>query len=319
MNRMLPSTVWMLFLWFLACEVQGTPLDVRFATPTEGRRKLRKRDEFIARLSPFDRSARLKTDGPVSEKRYLDFVAAQVKPWDRESREAVSAALALVRPKLEEMKLPWPRVIWLIRTTGEEEGKAAYTRGSSIVLPDARLVRDSGRLADLLAHELFHVLSRANPTLRAELYRAIGFEKCPEVAFPPGLAARRITNPDAPVFDQAITVMAGGSRRRVVPVLHATVDRYPAGEKREFFEFLAFRFWPLDAPKSPADGLPVLLTEAEISGFSEQVGRNTGYIIHPEEILADNFKFLVRAATNVASPEVLERVARLLARPPASQ
>ena len=62
-------------------------------------------------------------------------------------------------------------------------------------------------LADILAHECFHVLSRANPGLRRQLYATIGFEKCAEIRFPPAMAARRITNPDAPVFDQAITVL----------------------------------------------------------------------------------------------------------------
>lgn len=292
----------------------ATPPVIRFATPTEGRRELRRRDEFTVRMSPFDRSARLKTEASVSEKHYLDFVAAQVQPWNRKTRADVTAALALVRPKLDALKLPWPKSVWLIRTTGREEGQAAYTRGASIVLPDALLGRDANRLADLLAHEFFHILSRANPALRSELYQAIGFEKCPEVFFPPILASRRITNPDAPVFDQAIVVKVGDAVQRVVPVLHATVDRFPAGEKQEFFEFLAFRFWPIGPPTDQPGKAPQLLTREQISGFSEQVGKNTDYIIHPEEILADNFKLLVRGATNVPSPEVLERIADILAR-----
>ena len=33
----------------------------------------------------------------------------------------------------------------------------------------------------------------------------------------------------------------------------------------------------------------------EVEGFYEQIQRNTNYIIHPDEILADNFIFLVQA------------------------
>ncbi len=50
-----------------------------------------------------------------------------------------------------------------------------------------------------------------------------------------------------------------------------------------------------------------------ISGFYEQVGRNTGYIIHPEEILADNFALLVLAQKNVRSPQILDDMRTILA------
>ena len=43
------------------------------------------------------------------------------------------------------------------------------------------------------------------------------------------------------------------------------------------------------------DGQPVL-HEASVPDFHRQIGSNTGYIIHPEEILADNFAALVTGA-----------------------
>jgi hypothetical protein len=52
-----------------------------------------------------------------------------------------------------------------------------------------------------------------------------------------------------------------------------------------------------------------------VKGFHEQIGRNTGYIIHPEEVLADNFVLLVRRETDVPSPEILERMDALLIEP----
>ena len=57
----------------------------------------------------------------------------------------------------------------------------------------------------------------------------------------------------------------------------------------------------------------------DLEGLYEQIGRNTGYLAHPEEILADNFSLLLmRQMTNAtsaaASPEVLERIRAVLAR-----
>src|SRR4030043_1268686 len=55
--------------------------EIVFASVEEAKKQLTKRDEFIKSLGPFDRSARLKTDKPVSEKEFLEHVANQVQPW----------------------------------------------------------------------------------------------------------------------------------------------------------------------------------------------------------------------------------------------
>lgn len=301
-----------LFAGFLWLTARGDAPDFQFTSVSEGQAQLRQKDEFTRHLSTFDRSARLQTDAPVSEKQFLKFIGDQVLVWDDESRQSVEAALKELRPQLAVFRLPWPKTIRLIRTTGREEGHAAYTRGTCVILPERLLKSTPGGLADILAHECFHVLSRANPSLRRQLYGAIGFKKCAEIRFPPAMAARRITNPDAPVFDQAITVQAQGRTQRVVPVLHATVEHYPAGAKREFFDYLHFGFWPLDATSSSRTKMPELLEVGQLGGFDEQVGKNTGYIIHPEEIMADNFKMLIRRSKPVPSPDVLARVEKIL-------
>ena len=45
----------------------------------------------------------------------------------------------------------------------------------------------------------------------------------------------------------------------------------------------------------------------QLNGFLEQVGLNTRYLIHPEEIIADNFAALV-TDQDVESPELLTRL-----------
>ena len=49
----------------------------------------------------------------------------------------------------------------------------------------------------------------------------------------------------------------------------------------------------------------------------EQVGNNTDYIIHPEEILADNFALLVLGEHNMPSPEIPQKMREILLRKPA--
>ena len=60
------------------------------------------------------------------------------------------------------------------------------------------------------------------------------------------------------------------------------------------------------------DGTPQILPWKDLPDLSEKIGRNTGYLIHAEEMLADNFALLVTRATNVPSPEVLARIREAL-------
>lgn len=47
-------------------------------------------------------------------------------------------------------------------------------------------------------------------------------------------------------------------------------------------------------------------------GYHEKIGRNTGYIIHPEEVLADNFALLLLGSGKINSPHVLDGMQRIL-------
>ena len=68
------------------------------------------------------------------------------------------------------------------------------------------------------------------------------------------------------------------------------------------FRFLLFEGTKSSSPKPPAEGsASKLVTAEEVTDFVEQVGQNTDYVIHPEEILADNFALLVIGQQNVSS------------------
>jgi len=219
-------------------------------------------------------------------------------------------AISGLRPALERLAITFPKRITLVKTTGAEEGHAFYTRDTAIMIPE----RESGPaneelLEKTIAHELFHILSRNNPELREKLYRVIGFTKCNEVGFPEELKSRKITNPDAPRNDHSIRVRVKDKQEDVVPILFANSPSYDPAKGGEFFNYLQLGFLPVS--KSSATG-KTPLTSQEISGFSEQIGRNTKYIIHPEEILADNFALLVMGEDDVQSPEILKKMRAVL-------
>src|SRR5258706_306344 len=112
---------------------------VEFASAATGARLLASRDVFVQAMSPFDRSARLKTDKDVTEAEYLAFVARQARDWSEGEKQRLRAILESFRSRTARLDLRFPPSISLLKTTGLEEGLAAYCRGSSIVLP-AKLV-----------------------------------------------------------------------------------------------------------------------------------------------------------------------------------
>ena len=291
-----------------------------FATIDQAKAVLTARDEFVQRLSPFDRAARLKTNADVSEAQYLIFVGTQAAAWSEADKAQVQAVLADLTPRLAAMPLPWPATVLLIKTTGQEEGGAPYTRANAIILPATVLSRaPRGELQEMVAHELFHILTRQSPALKEKLYAAIGFKPCGEVAFPVVLRSRKITSPDAPKNDHCIRLDFAGEEAWAIPLLFATSERYDPARGGEFFAYLELSFLKVEGggaeppAKATYDNAQLYLVPVTaIRGFTEQVGRNTEYIIHPEEILADNFSLLLAQDKAVASPDVLQKIRAIL-------
>ena len=172
-------------------------------------------------------------------------------------------------------------------------------------------------LERLLAHELFHVISRHDPELRRRLYAIIGFQPCNSIDLPEALAKQQITNPDAPTVDYYITVEHEGQTVQVVPILLADRPDYDPRRNR-LFDYLQFRLLVVDRedetwqPKLDDEGEPILLEGKANASYREQIGRNTGYIIHPDEILADNFVHLLMQTKDLKSPEIVKRMGEIL-------
>ena len=208
-----------------------------------------------------------------------------------------------------------PRRIDLIKTTGNDEGAAPYTRGTSIILPRQRAGQSAKGLERLFYHELFHIISRSNPKLRDQLYRIIGYEKCGVVLLPSDMMPRRISNPDAPVVEHCIQVSKDDKSYWAAPVLFSRTPKYNPETGGTFFRYLEFRLMAIDRKSATAtleDGKPVLFKPNEVEGFFEQIGRNTGYIIHPEETLANNFVHLMTGKQDLKNPEIPEKIEAIL-------
>lgn len=288
-----------------------------FATVEQGRTIIGTRDEYIERLSPLERALKAKSEVPVSEAEFLRLLTSAVQPWSDADRATVQTALDAIRPQLAVLSLPLPKTVVFVRFTGVGEGNAPHTRANAVLLTDASLQRPAA-LTRLIAHELFHVASRQEKAWRDAMYATVGFAAIEELSLPPQLASRKITNPDAPRIDVAVRVETADGLAWVAPLLQSSVDRYDAARAAEFFSFLRLQWLEVargeSAPRKAAlSDPPRLHSTTDLRGFHEQIGRNTQYIIHPEEILAENFAQLATGETG-PSPEVHQRLRDALLR-----
>lgn len=290
-----------------------------YATPEEGKAILTAHDDFIKAMSPFDRALRMRSEKPVSTQEFVDFIGNNVMAWNNEDKVSLQMIVNSMAVKLAPYTSLLPDKIYLIKTTGNEEGNSAYTRANAIIIPQQVISMNPVEIYRLMSHEIFHIMTRQNKKMTEDLYSAIGFHTCADFRLPKNLEKRRLTNPDAPFNNHCITVGIGKNYFDVIPLLYSNVDSYSPLHGEQLFDYLQAGF--LSVARVNKSGLhPVILKEKDmklykeedLKGFFEKVGKNTDYTIHPEEILADNFSYLFFGMTEIESPEVLDKIKRVL-------
>ncbi len=148
----------------------------------------------------------------------------------------------------------------------------------------------------LLAHELFHVFSRADSRLRDNLYALLGFEFVLGFQYPAEMESGRGSNPDAFEYYHAVTVQAGSERVQVMPLLFSRLPLSEVLRLTNIMESLNMALVSVDTTTGEArrgdDGHPIAYN-LDNTNWVALMSRNTSYIIHPEEVLADNFATLM--------------------------
>jgi hypothetical protein len=292
-----------------------------FAGPEQGRAILGRMDEYLLRMGAFDRMLRLRTERDIGPAEYREVLERNVTAWSDADRRKVATELEAIAARLKGMNLPLPPRVWMVRTTGIGELGDAYTRANAIVLPAASVGAPRALLQGLIAHELFHVMTRHDADFREKAYSTVGFHMCEHVELPAALAARRLTNPDALRNDAYIELTARGNALKAVPVLLSRSEIFDPKLGTELTDYWQMRLMAVQAVEGAGrmapvleNGEPVLLEPAQVQGFFEQIGTNTDYIIHPEEILADHFA-LIATGARVREPRFIEALRALLRAP----
>ena len=274
------------------------------------------RDKYFELVTAGEMSIQMKkplTAGQTRESllpEYLNFLKSDVESFSAADAEFTTGVMKKAFKTVNSVDAGiFPDTLILIKTKGRHYGDGVwYTRENCIVIPANELeARKTNAFTTTIYHELFHVWSRLNPAKSRQLYQLIGFEGIglQKLKLPAGLAERVLYNPDGVDFAQKITLAtADNSRIEAVPVIYANNVGAKEGQN-EFFGYLEFNLFRIEPQNDGTwrvvtkdDGFSSTLNINELPDFFRQIRDNTGYIIHPDEVLADNFSFIMVQENN---------------------
>ena len=251
-------------------------------------------DAYTREHTSFDRSIRFDKPDGLTEADYLQAAAKNVRTWPAAEQAQLRKAFAAIDSfaKASGLKLHLPDTVKMIKSTaGEEFGAEGYTRENRIMLNTGAQPIST----HLVAHELWHVISRANAAVRTHAYAAFHFKPCNNIVYKPALNDQVITNPDCPYLLHYISVEIEGKQQDVTIALYSKTGYQPGYTIDKYVNIGLLALSGDDTHKKPLikDGKPVIYELTETPDFLKKVGMNTDYILHVEEITAEHFAALV--------------------------
>lgn len=293
---------------------QAVTIDHRYASKEEGAQLLLDNEEYYAGFSRNDLDFRSQSlTGTMEE--YQEFAKEQVLDFTDQQKEYLDMHLDAIASRMTEngYKLPELDQIVFISTTMKEECDVlAYTHGTQIYLDGATIESYIGNsekdktIEYVLAHELFHCLTRCSPEFRAEMYKLIHFTvQDKDFEIPPSVMEYFISNPDVEHHNAYATFEIDGK----------DIDCFMAFITTRHFEKEGDRFFDCSSTALvPIDGTDTYYLPEQAANFDEVLGTNTGYVVDPEECMADNFAYLIAydkegpEGKGYPNPEIIEGI-----------
>ena len=311
----------------VACQAQDGLFHLQFATLQEAQQMITTEDHHLKAMGQFDLDARVGKAG-ATKAELMQLLTSECREWTQAEQDTLTKTFRILEQRIKDggYKIPVPPTIVLIKTTMKEEGDAgAYTRDNQIYIGhtalQARKMRDGRErpaptaesMCSLMAHELFHVLTRKDLEFKRRMYETIGFVRMDkELEFAQDIKDLRISNPDVSCYDSYAELTVNGEKGNYTMMISADKP-YEGGS---FFQYMRIGLIPLDKDFKPVikDGKTVLYPLDQSSDFYDKVGKNTGYVINPEECLADNFAIAINGfkpnprMQELPNPEIIDRM-----------
>ena len=310
------SLLLILSLLLPACLAEGGGIGYRFADAKEAAQLLLSNRDYYDNLTQNDLNFRLqKLDATLEE--LEAFAAKQTRDYTDAEKARIDQSMALIQKNCAEWGYTLPPMddIVFAKTTMREECDAdAYTHGTQIYLGEGLIKKgfdddpkDQAHFDTIVAHELFHCLTRNHPDFRAAMYGILGFTVVDDdYEFAPEIRERIISNPDVEHHNSYAAFDINGEMKNCAVVFTTHMPFAKAGDS--FFDGMATGLVPID-------DMTTMYTADEAANFWDVFGRNTDYVIDPEETLADNFADTMIYGVDgkdYKTPEIIQAIDKLL-------
>jgi hypothetical protein len=276
-------------------------------------------EKFFDKIQPVDMMIQMQHPYEASVKRevilsdYKSFIQHDVENFTAKESEflvkVMSEAYTLSNSVSTKI---FPEEIKLVKTKGKHYGDDTYyTRENLIIIPKAALLKPNyDEFLRVMLHEISHIYTRLHPSVKAELYATIGFKHLAQnLEINDSLRQRILMNPDGIDENWATNLtIEGGKEAFAVPIIYANETSLKK-EKKEFFQYLGWNYYEI-TPSVSGNNLAVQTIGKMQKSTLSTVGINelfkdkfnTDYIIHPDEIIADNFAITLLSHKN---PKIL--------------
>jgi len=283
---------------------------------------------YFKNFSRFDKESRGFKE-KVDTDEISNYYKNQIIPWKDYEIENILESFQIIFRELKNHHYNFPEQINLILTTGLEEGHACYCLKNAIIFSEEKANFNTQDISSLMRHELFHIYSQKNPEVRKRLYNLIGFRLCDPIGFPEQIKDYTITNPDTYDNPCYISLPTG----YYYPFLYSPKNfgeplideqyrenwRGPPKKKPTFFDYITFGLLKINLDNN---GVPIpilngkntqIFDPKDLNEYYDKIKNNTGYIIHPEEIMAENFQLLLsNSKYQIRYKDILEQMNKIM-------
>ena len=288
--------------------------DFKFADKETAIKILTADDEYLNNMKAIEIALPV---GPPTASKTIDDLkehySKNVLEWPESEKALMKALIVTHKKKLDKISHLMPSTVYFIKVTNEVESGIPHTRGNAFVSPERR----TSISTKLFFHQIFHILSRNQRDRRASLYGLIGFKPC-QFKSTEIVDKYSVKNPEAPFIEFYLPVEINGKDSAVMSYLHTDKEGLDPNIKNGFDGHISGDLIEVVAkdgicnPVIDEKGYPKIHKHEEIPGFYDSVGRNTQFDIHPEEIVADNFAFLMMNIHDLPNPDIPEKIKKWL-------
>jgi len=301
--------------------VKEQAVSFKFLSKTEGElaNTTDTKDHFFRDVTPLDMCLQLEKtytlgSEAVVKEEYIELLKNDVLSFSEEDHRVLGEVIDSLDRLLKGVNPKWlPSEIKLIKLNADAYGPSVfYTREDGIYIPKNELeAKNIQSLTSVFLHEIYHIMSRYSEEFRLKSYGLIGFSAVSKsLNIPSPLKERILLNPDGVNMAYSIELSDPTKDEKVhaVPVIHSNSTNYIDG-KGSFFNYIQFDLFRVVDGDVIVGGEEAGVIVPDIpdlyyQSFFEQIKDNTQYIIHPDEIMADNFMFTILAH---AEEEILQQ------------